>query len=571
MTGIPGRVRDTRIPTHPADVNALIERLTAIQRFLRAADGHVPDDRLAAADTMMERAGDRLTLSRDHTVVALAGTTGSGKSSLFNALARIYLSPVGARRPTTGEAYALVWGTPGEARPLLDWLGVLPQHRMARESALDGDDEAALHGLVLLDLPDFDSVDQVHRTQVDRLLSLVDLVIWVMDPQKYADATLHDSYLRQCRQRRDVTVVVLNHADRLSPENVQRCLADLRRLLDEDGLTGVPTLATSARQPEALVDLHALLEGTVASRQAVWHRLMADVDTVTAELAELAGRPVAEDAIDKAVQTLIDSLASAAGVPALADATERSYLDRAAAIVGWPPARWLRHRPWRRLMRQEWPPPTAPTAPATTTATAATTTTATHGAMITPQEAAQTSAAGLAARGFAEQAAHQLPEAWSTSVGEAARSRVAELPDALDRAMHTTGPNLLGNPPWWRVVQAAQWLAVLVSLSGLLFLVTGAVLRGLGLPALDQPTSDIVVLPAVALLAGLLIGLALDIALRPLVRIGARRAAARASRQLRFAVAEVAREYVVAPVRTVLGRYAEASEALAIAQGTARH
>src|SRR6185295_1315707 len=138
------------------------------------------------ARTVIDRAGERLALSRAHTVVALAGTTGSGKSSLFNAVSRLQISQVGVRRPTTGVAHACVWGTEG-AGALLDWLGVPPSRRFVRESALDADDELALRGLVLLDLHDFDSVDASHRIEVDRLLRLVDLVVWVMDPQKYAD------------------------------------------------------------------------------------------------------------------------------------------------------------------------------------------------------------------------------------------------------------------------------------------------------------------------------------------------------------------------------------------------
>ncbi|MDI5943929.1 50S ribosome-binding GTPase, partial [Micromonospora sp. DH15] len=137
------------------------------------ADGQLPDTQLVPAHTLVERAGTRLALSRDHTVVALAGATGSGKSSLFNALARFELSPVGVRRPTTGVAHACVWGPLDGATRLLDWTGVLPRHRFVRESALDGDDESALHGLVLLDLPDFDSVQRSHRLEVDRLLGLV--------------------------------------------------------------------------------------------------------------------------------------------------------------------------------------------------------------------------------------------------------------------------------------------------------------------------------------------------------------------------------------------------------------
>ena len=50
-------------------------------------------------------------------------------------------------------------------------------------------------GLVLLDLPDFDSRRLEHRVEADRVLELVDVFVWVTDPQKYADARLHHDYL----------------------------------------------------------------------------------------------------------------------------------------------------------------------------------------------------------------------------------------------------------------------------------------------------------------------------------------------------------------------------------------
>src|SRR6185436_16062527 len=119
--------------------------------------------RLAAARAMLNRAAERTALSQEHTVVALAGTTGSGKSSLFNALARLELSQAGFRRPTTSAAHACVWGAhPADA--LLDWLGIPGDHRFHRDSGLDSDD-ARLRGLVLLDLPDFDSVEDAHRAE----------------------------------------------------------------------------------------------------------------------------------------------------------------------------------------------------------------------------------------------------------------------------------------------------------------------------------------------------------------------------------------------------------------------
>src|SRR3712207_9041395 len=149
------------------------------------------------------------SLSLDHSVVALAGSTGSGKSSLFNALAQLTLSRVGVRRPTTGVAHACVWG-PERAGELLDWLGVPPARRFRRESALDADDEATLRGLGPLDLPDFDSVEEAHRIEVDRLLGVGDLMVWVLDPQKYADRVVHEQYLARFAHHRDVMVVVLN-------------------------------------------------------------------------------------------------------------------------------------------------------------------------------------------------------------------------------------------------------------------------------------------------------------------------------------------------------------------------
>src|SRR3712207_8726897 len=54
-------------------------------------------------------------------------------------------------------------------RSLLEWLQVPRRHRVA-----EGD---GLGGLVLLDLPDFDSVELAHRLEVDRVLELADLVV----------------------------------------------------------------------------------------------------------------------------------------------------------------------------------------------------------------------------------------------------------------------------------------------------------------------------------------------------------------------------------------------------------
>ena len=537
------------------DADLLVRRIDALGRFLAAGEGRVPDNRLVPVHTVVERAGQRLSLSRDHTVVALAGSTGSGKSSLFNALARMNLSPVGVRRPTTGVTYACVWGPVEGAAGLLDWLGVLPRHRFTRESELDGDREAGLRGLVLLDLPDFDSIDVSHRAEVDRLLGLVDLVVWVVDPQKYADKLVHESYLRQFHQHRDVTVVALNHADRLDPADVQRCLTDLRRLLDVDGLPGVATLASSAYGPPGYGELRAVLERAVAERQASLRRLSGDVDRVTAELSTLVGPAVSGDLVDRTtVRILTDALAHAAGVSAVVHAAEQAYRHRAKRRMGWPVLRWLRRLrpdPLKRLHLRstaENPGPVAATS-------------------LPEPTPAQRAAVGLAVRAVADRAADSLPAPWPAVLATAARSRADDLPDALDRAVAGTDLGLSRSPAWWTLVSGIQWLATLGALAGLAWLAVGWGLAALGLPLPDYPKVGIVPVPTLLLLGGILLGLLIAGLSRPLVAFSARRAASRALSRLRAAVGEVAREYVLMPVRTALQAYADARDALAIASG----
>ncbi|WP_433792894.1 GTPase family protein [Actinoplanes sp. CA-252034] len=538
------------------DAESLARRLEALARFLRVADPYLPDGELVAAHTLVERASGRLTLSLEHTVVALAGSTGSGKSSLFNALARFRLSPVGVRRPTTGTAHAVVWGPLDPANRLLDWVGVLPRQRFVRESALDGDDEATLRGLILLDLPDFDSIERAHQLEVDRLLGLVDQIVWVVDPQKYGDRVLHRAYLSQFSTHAGVTIVVLNQADRLTPGDTEVVRNDLIRLLEEDGLTDVPVIATSAKQPGMLSDLRSALESTVAGRQASLRRLAADLDVVGDELGAMMGPPAAEDEVDRAtVRQLCDALAESAGVPGVADSTAAAYRHRAAAATGWPLVRGLRRLrpdPLRKLHLSE---------PVKTDSVS---TDVVPRTSVPEADAAQKSAVGLTVRAVAARAAAPLPEVWSPALNSAARSKAADLPDALDRAVARTDLGLERPPVWWRVVGVLQWVLLATAAAGLGWLILGYALTALGLPPIDGPTVGVVPLPTLLLLAGLGGGLLLWLLLRPIIEAGARRARRRAELRLRAAVTEVGRAHVVAPVREVLNAYAQAREALSI-------
>jgi GTP-binding protein EngB required for normal cell division len=273
-------------------VAALSTRLSALARLVqigaaRSGPDGVSPELLDDTRALLGRAGERLRLSSAHTVVALAGGTGSGKSSLFNRLAGADFSSVGVTRPVTKDVHACVWGVSGSGS-LLEWLGVPSRFRYARASALDSG-ERAMTGLVLLDMPDHDSVMMHASRQVDHLVELADLLIWVLDPQKYADAAVHRRFLVPLAGHSEVTAVVLNQADVLSPAQLEDCVNDLRRLLDSENLHDVQIIVTSATTGTGIDVLRGLLADAVIARQAAASRLSADVDGIAARFIPYAG------------------------------------------------------------------------------------------------------------------------------------------------------------------------------------------------------------------------------------------------------------------------------------------
>ncbi len=519
---------------HELTTAPLADRLDALGRFVRVVCSHVADSApatvdpaaLPAAGVLADRAAARLRLSGEHTVVALAGATGGGKSSLFNALANMELSAAGALRPTTGEAHACVWGTAG-ADALLDWLGVEPSRRFGRESPLDADDEASLRGLVLLDLPDMDSIATAHRVEADRLVNVVDLVVWVLDPQKYADQTVHEDYLRHMGALRDVTIVVFNQIDRLTPADAARCRADLARLVDADGLPGIPVIATSAVTGDGVGEVRTLLEKTIAGRQAAMARLEGELDAAVEALAPLVGSAEAvEDALSgDVVLELADGFATATGVRAVAAVGGQAYARR-AALPGWPFRRSRRNARLAELLPEALPP-------------------------------AEPAAVGLAVRRLAARAAAGLPPPWPDEVLMAASTNLDRLPDELGRTVSAASPG----PPLaigWKLARVGWWLAVVSVLAGAAWLGWYAIDRDRSAPALMVGR---VWVAALMIVAGAVVALLILLLGRPLAAARARRFRASSERRLRDATATVARE-VVAPVRAVLRDYADAQAAL---------
>ncbi len=531
--------------------SGLARRLTALDRALALCTDRLDDEVVAEAGAVCVRAGERLRLSGEHTVVALAGATGSGKSSLFNAIAGLGLSRVGVRRPTTAYALACAWGAQG-VEPLLDWLGIPRVHQLSRETVLDKVTPTDLNGLVLLDLPDHDSTEVEHRLEVDRLVKLVDVLIWVMDPQKYADAAVHEGYLRPLASHAAVTLVVFNQVDRLSPGAAQQCLADLKRLLAEDGLEQVRVLATSVETGVGLAELRGILVTQVAQKRAAGARLTADIVRAAADLAAQCGDPSqAGELSEDDHRELVDGLAVAAGVPAVVDAVAAAHLHRAAKATGWPVTRWIKRRHPDPLTRIRFDRPVVSEELVPRPANVS--------------EHIQGAQLDTTLRRVADRTSVGLPPSWAAAARTAARADRRDLPLRLDQAVMNTDLGMDEPPRWWRFVGWLQAALFGVAAVGALWLLMLALVGFLQLPDRVTPKLGEVPLPTLMLLTGALAGFLLALVSRRFAAIGARRRAARAQRRMLTAVAEVADELVLAPVVEERDRYRQACEHLAVA------
>lgn len=568
------------------------------------------------AESVLTRAGERLRLSGNHTVVALGGGTGSGKSSLFNALAGATFSPPGVTRPTTRHAHACVWGMQGAA-PLLDWLGVQRRHRYARASVLDSG-ESDLDGLILLDLPDHDSVVAASMAAVDRLSKLADMVIWVLDPQKYADAAVHNRYLIPLAGHAGVFAVVLNQLDLLSPQQARECGEDLRRLLDAEGLGDTPLLGVSAQTGLGLLELRDLLMETVRRNRTAGMRIAADIDALVDSFAGYAGPQLAPDSVlipaagplaaplpespagpslppweldedeaadaipapkpsrppweevaqdgdkregadpaasvpRKPAEQLIGAFARAAGLTAVVQAMASGRDVQAARRTGWPAGHLLAgRRDPIRGLR-------AVTGPQATVAADA-------GA-----GQAQQSEVDNAITTFADAVGGDLPAPWAGSLRDAARCNASMVPQALAGAVHKVATGEWSrSPAWWGLVTAWQWLLTVIAAVGIGLSVVIGVVRAAG--GHQGWISEVSLIPWLLIMAAamLALGYVTAVSCRNLAAATADREREAIEQAMRDQVAEVTHDLVLLATGREIDQYERYRKELAAAAAGGR-
>ncbi|MBM6404280.1 50S ribosome-binding GTPase [Phycicoccus sp. CSK15P-2] len=532
--------------------DALTAAAESLEAGVRAGGTQLPPAGRERALEIVEKVDRRTSLVGGHTVAALAGATGSGKSSLFNALVGADVATVGVRRPTTSTPTAAVWGDEPSGE-LLDWLGVGARHHV--DEATPGEQVGTLEGLVLLDLPDVDSREVANRVEAERVLELVDLFVWVVDPQKYADSRVHDDHVALLSAHEAVTMALLNQIDRLRPDDVDTCVTDLRRLMERDGLPHATVIATSARTGAGVDELRQRLANAVAGRTAARARLAGDLRTVAGALSEHVAD--GEHGVDDATRAdLLDALARSAGVPIVVDAVARDYRMEAGTRTGWPFTRWvagLRSRPLRRLRLDG----------RDVRVTESDVRSVLGRSSLPPPSPAARAAVELATRRVADRAAAELPVPWAEAVERAAAPPGPTLGDALDQAV--VGTSLRARKPvWWGVVGAVQVLLAITAVVGFLWLAAYAVASWLQLDSLlpGPPRLGVLTLPLVLLVGGLLLGPLLAVLSAWLARFGGRRRAAVMDARLRASITTVADIEILGPVRRVLDRHAATREAL---------
>lgn len=521
---------------------SLDDRLAALREILKAGDGRLPDPLVEAVDALLRRADERRERSPGSTVVGVFGATGSGKSSLVNALVGEDVARTHVRRPTTSQALAVTWDADG-AVDLLDWLDV--RERVSQDAPLD----PRARQLVLLDLPDFDSVEHGNREIAERLAGQVDALLWVVDPQKYADDVLHAQFIVPHARHAEVTLLVLNQTDLLAPADVPTVVTSLREIAARDGIPKARILPVSARTGDGIADVRSALGDLAAARSARDARLAADIATLAARLPAPGSASRVEA---REIRRLGEDVAVAAGAETVAAAVAGSYRKRSAQATGWPLVAWIsrfRADPLTRLGLGTRAKDRDP---------------AVHRTSMPPMSAGARARLSLAVRGFADTASEGLTETWRSGIrGEAERALDA-LPDALDLAVASTPLPTRGSW-WWPVFTVVQWVTLLAGLTGVGWLLAAAVLPTVGLPPIEIPRVEGWAVPTLLIAGAVLLGILLALLAAVFGALTAASRRRRSRRLLGNAIGTVVEGLVVAGVVADLERARGFAAARAIA------
>ncbi len=182
----------------------------------------------------------RLRESASPILVALVGSTGSGKSTLVNSIVGAQVSMTGIRRPTTNSPVLachpddIGWFAENVFLPTVPRVRQEGLARSGRDGLLVlAASEGMPKGVALLDTPDIDSVVQAHRDFAHQFLDASDLWLFMTTATRYADAAVWD-LLQHARDRGAALGIVLS---RVNAESAPDLIDHFGAMLEANGLS----------------------------------------------------------------------------------------------------------------------------------------------------------------------------------------------------------------------------------------------------------------------------------------------------------------------------------------------
>ena len=521
------------------------ERLTALEDAAEIGAPYLSPAQKERLEKVARAGAERRALSAEHTVVGFFGATGSGKTSLFNAVVGEDLGKAAARRPTTSSPLAAVW-EPAGSEELLDWLEV--EDRRTRP----GEFAPGAGPLILLDLPDFDSVELSNREIATRLAGQVDVLVWVSDPEKYADSVIHEQFIQPHANHSAVTLAVLNKSDLLGSGDVSTVAQSYAQLLRSDGLTHVSVLPTSTLTGAGIGDVRAAIARVARAHSAQSARIEADIVSVTDEFVD----GTKTNTPDKRAKRELDkALNHAVGADRLANTTAAAYRKRLFQRTGWPVVSWMarfRPDPLKRLGLREDPDSVG-----------------VHRSSLPELDAASKAVANKGVREYAAAVAEGLPHQWAGAVFDRADDVAVSVPAELDVAVTRT--KLPAEPSKaWGVLTFIQWLAFVAALVGALWYLIVALVPGILTPLLgDDLVPDVEgwPIPTLLIMVGILVGVVIGLMSAGVGGIVGSNIKRRTRTALRKEISAMSEATVVAPLEEIRDDYVRFTERIAVAAG----
>ncbi|WP_295027790.1 ABC transporter [uncultured Mobiluncus sp.] len=563
---------------------------------------------LRSLENQLER---RDALDPRVTVIAVAGPSGTGKSTVVNTLARRNsLVPTGMHRPTTTELVAYVdaevtaapflelSGIPRSvsvefcttrSNPLRDSLGMVGEGHQVRSALTQ-----CGHPIVV-EVPDTLLVPEL-TSAASQVLETADLILWTTDSQKYADAAFHSRI--SAFPRHPNSYFVLTHTEGLTESQLQTLNQELAAIAERIGVSpeilqiSLYDESSLARFRETVAELSHAPEARWRGQQAAIHHAATKLgqDLELDVTGEFSTQPVQAPSVasppSPAETKLVDQVTQVSGLSAMEANFSKQYLRAGGFWTLWPVLNWLAGiKPLAHVNQDNSATPGEPeadkpvgpsadpspeqTADESATPAVADSTPDPDLPSIAPQADSlnrffpRVNVAGItsAARTYAATASAHRPSKWVDFAQLKAVELSGNLVSALNLALESWKFPARPARTWWRIWRLGHWFWLAALVVGLLWsLVAGvAFLGGAGTSAAVWMVGP-VPFPLLVLVAAVAGTLVWSLVGTKILHCGARNYGRECADKFRSLIQEVTRQGFLVKMNQNLDLYPQLSE-----------